>query len=108
MQLPTACSQNRRLFKTEGRDDWGVVGFGVFAVDGEGRGLVVENFVVDLRTQVVFQQVSGHKHVVKHLATALVKEGVPDRLGKRVLDRHQDPFWPVQCCQCPRRRRGWS
>ena len=62
MQLPPACSRNTRLLETEGCDDGGVVGLGVFAVDGEGCGLVVEYFVVDLRTQVVFQQVSGHKH----------------------------------------------
>ena len=94
MQRPPACTRNRRLLKTEGCDDGGVVGFRVFAVDGEGCRLVVENFVVDLRTQLVFQQVSGHQHMVKHLARFVRSRTICGRISSiRSANDGRTP-WP--------------
>lgn len=41
-------SGNVASVEVEGGDDGGVVGLGVFVVGGEGEGVVVEDFVVDL------------------------------------------------------------
>lgn len=49
MKVLQRAPRSHQLLKAKDRDDWGMVGFGVFAVDGEGRGLVMEDRVVDLR-----------------------------------------------------------